>query len=75
MNVFTDALNIPKQIFGDYQHFHDLTLNKMTDNAFHVLALTEHKGAFEVALWEKTPGSKSVIRTSDHFDIGCLTRL
>ena len=43
-------------ITTDYTVFHDVTLNNNYVNAFHMLALTDHKLPFPPTLWEKPNG-------------------
>jgi uncharacterized protein (DUF2235 family) len=52
------ALGIPLRIANDlnsnYYAFHDLRLSKIVDNAFHAVALDEHRGDYNVCLWQPT---------------------
>ncbi len=56
--------------------FHDVTLSRIVKNAFHALAIHEHRTEFGPTLWEQKPGAPAGQRveqvwfTGVHCDIG-----
>lgn len=59
----------------DWQ-FHDVTLSRIVKNAFHALAIHEHRTEFGPTLWEQKPGAspaqkiEQVWFTGVHCDVG-----
>jgi hypothetical protein len=50
------ALGIPSTVFNFYNRryaFHDTKLSKIVKNAFHALAIDEHRRPFQATLWQK----------------------
>ncbi|RPB08456.1 hypothetical protein P167DRAFT_539259 [Morchella conica CCBAS932] len=42
--------------------FHDVGLSEVVENAFHALAIDEHRGPFTPTLWKKPVGSKTNLK-------------
>lgn len=59
--------------FQDYQ-FYDTTIDNHVENAFHALALDEHRSAFKPTLWEKPQECQTKLKqvwfAGVHADIG-----
>ena len=44
-------LNLLEQFKGKFYEFHDTRLSKIVDNAYHAVAIDEHREIFDVCLW------------------------
>jgi hypothetical protein len=72
------ALGIPLQSFGrfnaDFYKFHDTELSRIVKNAYHAVAIDEHREAFKATLWDpkEKPGQTIEQRwfVGAHGDIG-----
>jgi uncharacterized protein (DUF2235 family) len=73
------ALGIPLRAFqwlnDDHHGFHDTKLSRIVENAFHAVALDEHREAFKPALWGSIDaGAGQTIQQTwfpgDHGDVG-----
>ncbi|KAL0639793.1 hypothetical protein Q9L58_001108 [Maublancomyces gigas] len=56
---FFGDINIAR---GEGQSFHNVELSDKIENAFHALALDEHRGPFTPTLWRKQPGSSTNLK-------------
>ncbi len=72
------ALGIPIKSFGPFNkeqlEFHDTELSGIVENAYHAIAVDEHRKPYEAALWDPTEKPKQVIEQrwfiGAHADIG-----
>ena len=59
------SLGIPvavmKNLFASQYRFHDVTLGRQVENAFHAIALDERRGAFAPTLWETAARDGQVV--------------
>jgi len=76
-------LGVPIELFENFNkdilqcRFYDVRLNKYVENAFHALAIDEHRKPFDASLWQQTPEgielgqvSEQVWFTGVHCDVG-----
>jgi len=72
------ALGIPLRVLNDLNNnfyaFHDLRLSKIVDNAFHAVALDEHREDYNVCLWQPTERPEQTLEqrwfVGAHADVG-----
>jgi uncharacterized protein (DUF2235 family) len=77
------ALGIPSELFAGFDatkyQFHDITLSSTVDNAYHALAIDEHRPQFKPSVWNESPNVKlnninqnleQVWFTGAHSDVG-----
>jgi uncharacterized protein (DUF2235 family) len=72
------ALGIPLRVFGglnaEFHAFHDLRLSKIVENAYHAVALDEHRRDYEVCLWEPSEEAGQALEqrwfVGAHADVG-----
>ena len=72
------ALGIPLKVArlwsADHYRFHDTRLSSLVDNAFHALALDEHRPDYDATLWEERPrpgqNVEQVWFVGAHADVG-----
>jgi uncharacterized protein (DUF2235 family) len=72
------ALGIPIQSFASFNkeqlEFHDTELSGIVENAYHAIAVDEHRKPYEAALWDPTEKPKQVVEQrwfiGAHADVG-----
>lgn len=72
------ALGIPLRLAShlnrEFYAFHDLRLSKIVQNAYHAVALDEHREDYDVCLWEPTEPPEQVLEqrwfVGAHADVG-----
>ena len=72
------ALGIPLQLFKDvntkFYEFHDTQLSNIIDNAFHALAIDEHRRDYNACLWTPTEAPRQHLEqrwyAGAHADVG-----
>jgi hypothetical protein len=61
MRIFV-LLKFEKYRLGIVYSFHDVELSDMVENAFHALALDEHRKPFSPTLWKKGPAGRTNLK-------------
>ncbi|HEY7312918.1 MAG TPA: DUF2235 domain-containing protein [Gemmataceae bacterium] len=72
------ALGIPLRVFDrlnrEFHAFHDLRLSKIVGNAYHAVALDEHREDYDVCLWEPSERPEQTLEqrwfVGAHADVG-----
>jgi uncharacterized protein (DUF2235 family) len=72
------ALGIPLRVLAglnsEFHAFHDLRLSKIVANAYHAVALDEHREDYDVCLWEPTEKPEQTLEqrwfVGAHADVG-----
>jgi uncharacterized protein (DUF2235 family) len=66
------ALGVPLKLFKDanvkFHEFHDTRLSGVVENAFHAVAVDEHRGPYDVCLWD--PDNSAPQRLEQRWFVG-----
>jgi uncharacterized protein (DUF2235 family) len=67
-------LNLLEQFNGKFYEFHDTRLSKIVDNAYHAVAIDEHRGIFDACLWKPDAEPEQILEQrwfiGAHCDVG-----